>query len=49
MARPLRQPAASYGGARGDVKVDHFFGQFYYNNHSRDERQVVEWLYCPND
>jgi hypothetical protein len=31
------------------AKVDPLFGQFYYNNHSKEERQVAEWLYCPNE
>lgn len=31
------------------AKSDPLFAQFYYNNHSKDERQVVEWLYCPNE
>ena len=30
-------------------KTDPLLAKFYYNNHSEDEQQRVEYLWCPND
>jgi len=31
------------------AKVDPLFASVWYPNHSKDENQVVDWLYCPNE